>query len=70
MLWKRCRGRRFCLDERWWMGLPSCPPPCDRFYERALQASPEDTSVMDALGELLLGVGEAERAFEVGGLGA
>ena len=43
----------------WWVAI-----------ERALQAAPEDTSVMDALGELLLGLGEAERAFEVGWLGA
>jgi hypothetical protein len=38
-----------------------------RFYERALQAAPEDTRVMDALGELLLGLGEGERAMEVRG---
>lgn len=42
----------------------SLPRSC-RFYERALQAAPEDTGVMDALGELLLGLGEGERAFEV-----
>ena len=36
-----------------------------RFYERALANAPEDTSIMDALGEILLGLGEAERAFEV-----
>lgn len=39
--------------------------PSGRFYERALQAAPEDTGVMDALGELLLGLGDGERAFEV-----
>lgn len=36
-----------------------------KFYERAREVAPEDTSVMDALGELLLTLGEEERAFEV-----
>ena len=47
------------LDER-------TPPEQTEAMERALQAAPQDTSVMDALGDVLLRLGEAERAFEVG----
>jgi tetratricopeptide (TPR) repeat protein len=33
-----------------------------RFYERALETTPDATAVMDALAELLIGLGEGERA--------
>lgn len=33
-----------------------------KFYERALEATPDATAVMDALAELLIGLGESERA--------
>lgn len=55
--------RPLCFDDGRWL---TKRPHARRFYERALQAAPQDTSVMDALGEVLLGLGEAERAFEVG----
>lgn len=42
---------------------------CDprRFYERALEKAPENTAVMDSLGELLVGLGQPEKAKEVSG---
>lgn len=40
-------------------------PLNDRFYERALEKSPEETSIMDSLGELFVGLGQPDRAKQV-----